>query len=93
MKSDIVAYVYQADIYCPRCILAQATNPVEVVFAERAGKDAEAALDLAAQRRGINRSDERSYDSDQFPKVVFEVCGDEEHEHCGECGADLCGAA
>lgn len=39
----------------------------------------------------FDRYDERSFDSGDFPKVVFgnQVC-DEGHDHCGACHTDLC---
>lgn len=69
MKSyDIVAYTYRADIYCPDCILKVAFNDdrelPEVKFVEK-------ELNDFAMTLGIDRTDERSFDSDVFPKVVF----------------------
>jgi hypothetical protein len=71
MRSDaIVAYMYRADQFCPDHI-------IEALGLERptAGGtplvSVEGQLDIIAANRGVNRADERSYDSDGFPKVIF----------------------
>ena len=65
--TDIVAYTYKADIYCPDCIITQVNHsPIAGLL-----ENAEAALDVFAKVRGIDRYDEHSYDSDEFPKVIF----------------------
>jgi hypothetical protein len=75
---DVVGYAYQADIWCPECIAKK--------FAP--GQQAtEAALDHAAEQRGIDRYDEATFDSDDFPKVVFR--DQVEDEACGRCGRPL----
>lgn len=75
---DIVAYTYQADVHCPECI-AQ-------MFGGSILDSAETMLDRAAESAGIDRYDESSYDSDDFPKVVF--CDQvESTEYCGTCHA------
>lgn len=83
----IVGYTYQAEILCPSCAqrLARRSNPdpapVESWLAET-------ELNDWAREVKIDRDDEESYDSDEFPKVVFasSVLDD---ETCGECGEDL----
>lgn len=81
---DIVAYTYSADMYCPPCV-------IEVMVAEREAAPAarfmsvEEALDQIASANAIDREDEASYDSGEFPKVVFRdqlEVGD----NCGACG-------
>ena len=91
---EIVAYTYQADIYCPECIL-------EVMDYEPRNKNegnteqylSEIASDPSYP---INRSDEYSFDGDIFPKVVLacqlESIEDPENpgsfieDRCGGCG-------
>lgn len=77
---DIVAYTFKADTYCPDCIVAQVTPGVTAT--------AEDVLKLIADLRGIERMDEWSFDSGDFPKVVFgsQV---EEPERCGSCGREI----
>lgn len=95
MRSDtVVGYTYAADIYCPDHIVA--------VMGEAAyGYRAEQRLHQLAWSRNIDRYDERTFDSDDFPKVIFAdmvhdgctadngyepgQCGDQ----CGRCGAHL----
>lgn len=81
--TDIVAYTYRADTYCPDCIL----------FAMGATKrlpylTVEGALDEVAGRENVDRQDEWTFDSDNFPKVVFssQVEG---VEFCGGCGREI----
>lgn len=74
-STDIVAYTHQAEIICPACV-----REAFMVQARRAGREdefqgmgTEAILDWAASqaRPAIDRQDERSFDSADFPKVVF----------------------
>lgn len=80
MPFDIVAYSYRADIYCPLCILSMCNEPSE--FEEY--RDVECALADYALILGIDRYDEYSYDSGDFPKVVFRDSV-EDPEYCGHC--------
>ena len=86
--TDIVGYTYAADTYCPDCI-ADAFRPDDGV--ERTYADTEAVLDDAARDRGIDRQDERSYDSDDFPKVIFAdgVQEPSDGDRCGACGEPI----
>lgn len=77
-STDIVAYAYEAEIYCPSCIARM----------WRRGKLrlSEDTLDRAAECIGIDRMDESSFDSGEFPKVVFsDQVNDEHYDHCGSC--------
>lgn len=83
---DIVAYNYKADIFCPKCAVVELrrqitgygpfdwTLPVEEVF------------DSVAMANGIDRYDEATFDSDEFPKVVFR---DMTENNCGRCGKEI----
>lgn len=88
--SDIVAYTFNADTYCPDCIIGRVTvNPGDTHHSDPRKRDnVEALLDSLARIQGIDRTDERTYDSGDFPKVVFadQVWGNEEDEYCGSCG-------
>lgn len=80
LRSDaIVGYTWQADIWCPACI--ERANP-------SIDGNAEAVLDTLAQRNDIDRSDETSFDSGDFPKIIFAVMV-EDDESCGQCGESL----
>lgn len=86
--TDIVGYSYQADIHCPPCI-------VDIFRSQGRTKVAptsigvEAALNHAAQLEGVNREDERSFDSAEFPKVIFGSQVESSDERCGGCGEPL----
>lgn len=79
---DIVAYVARADLYCPTCTLRRFGGIDAHV------ESTESALDMAAATLGIDRQDERSFDSGLFPKVVFRDQIEPE-DRCGECGQSL----
>jgi hypothetical protein len=70
--SDIVGYTYRADyiyrteLYCPGCILAV----VNGLTVDHAADTAERDLDVLAAEHGIDRYDESTFDSGDFPKVV-----------------------
>lgn len=73
---DIVAYTYAADIHCPECI--------SEMFGGSILDSTDSVLDRAARAAGIDRDDDRSFDSDDFPKIVF--CDQiEQTEYCGTC--------
>lgn len=69
--TDVVAYTYNAENWTPMGL-------VEVGIREKwlapAARDmvTEDVLDQAQHDFGIDRQDERSYDSGTFPKVIFE---------------------
>ena len=87
---EIVGYTFQAETLCPDHIVAQLTaNPGDVNHATATIGNAEEHLNLLAKihRPPIDRQDERSFDSGDFPKVIFS--SDTEGETCGACGADL----
>lgn len=76
---DITGYTYRAEQWCPRCIL----KPFWAGLA-----DPETLLNTEARYRGIDRENEHSFDSGDFPKVIFrDQC--EDGERCGSCGAVL----
>lgn len=90
----IVGYTYRADNYCPPCIVEQLrAGGFTKIAPTSIGVDQE--LDNVAERFDIDRTDERSFDSGDFPKVIF---GNQVHDGChaangyepGQC-ADRCG--
>lgn len=89
--TDIVAYTLNADLYCPDCVLDVLPTGEGQAYdgwALAPGADpmtTEANLDEIAAAFGIDREDEHTFDSNEFPKVVF---GDqvESDDHCGSCG-------
>ncbi len=96
---DIVGYTYRADVYCGDCTreITKRMLP-EVGVATMYGDcgSAEELLGEWASAIGLDRDDERSYDSGDFPKVILR---DSAHDVCslandyspGQCG-DRCGA-
>lgn len=91
MKSwDIVGYTYCAGNYCPHCIHKAMGNMMSPAI-----EDCERVLDMIAKNDGIDRYDEASYDSSDFPKVIFADQANEageyggERETCGWCGEEL----
>lgn len=88
--TTIVAYTYNAETLCPRCVCG-ALNIGEPInrdgYAYRGV--VEAGLNELAARTGIDRQDERTFDSGDFPKVVFADQIEDEHEFCDSCGEAL----
>lgn len=92
MRADtILAYTYRAAIYCPKCIVDQLPTGNNEQFdgwalTPGAYMTTEDNLNELAAAFGLDRTDERSFDSDDFPKVVFacELRGDETCDCCAE---------
>ena len=82
-SDEIAAYIYRAELLCPTCTIA---TMVAVGVAAPAARDmsAEDVLDQCAGASAIDRDDETSYDSDEFPKVVHldQLAAD---DRCGRC--------
>jgi len=82
----VTAYTYKADIYCVDCIIEAMLMEREATPAAR-DMPVESALDQIAEANAIDRYDESTFDSYEFPKVVF---SDQLHgEHCGGCGGGI----
>jgi hypothetical protein len=92
---DVVGYVFRADTYCPACtVAALPTGPGEAFdgWALAPGADPmtpEDNLREIAYAFGIDIDDEATYDSDDFPKVLFRDQASENDDRCGGCGAEL----
>ena len=84
--ADIAGYTYRADIYCPACLVEAMIHERSMAPAAR-GMGIEEALDQCAQAVALDRYDERSFDSGDFPKVVFVSML--EGDVCGSCGGEL----
>lgn len=88
--TDIVAYTYQAETLCPRCVVAKTvkTKTLRDYILNEGAVEVERWLDSLATMNGVNRQDEYSFDSADFPKVVF--CSQiEDGETCHGCGDEL----
>ena len=77
----IAGYTFQAEIFCPTCTFIELTG-------QRPMFDIETELDDYAKVHGINRYEEGTFDSGDFPKVIFSIQL-EHREHCGRCGERL----
>ena len=94
---DIVGYTFQADTYCPDCIIgALPTGEGQAYdgWALAPGADpmsTEDNLNEIAAAFQIDRQDERSFDSGDFPKVIFSS-QIQDAEYCGHCGREIDGA-
>ena len=85
--TDIVGYTYNADLYCSDCILT--ALGVSGNYDPRQ-YTTEEALTAAASGEffDIDRHDESSFGSGDFPKVVFRTML-EDGDRCGSCGEIL----
>ena len=84
----IAGYTYRAENYCSGHVISAMAQTYPV-----ATSDAERHLDLLATVGvKVNRDDENTFDSFDFPKAITDwmVCQDG-HDVCGVCGADLGG--
>lgn len=92
--TTIVGYTFNADNYCPDCTFDgwNGNRPADMP----GYASVEQLLTAIAKSRGIDRDDESSFDSGDFPKVIF---ADQVHDGCsldngyepGQCG-DRCGS-
>lgn len=74
--TEIAAYTFATEIYCPSCIVkALPTGEGEAYdgwgLAAGVTMSPEDNLNEIAHAFGIDRGDEHSFDSGDFPKVVF----------------------
>lgn len=83
--TDIVGYDFNGYSYCAgSCvILAMGENP------GAAHPSTESELDAFAEAQGIDRMDERSFDQEEFPKVIFGSHVESSDERCEGCGDSL----
>ena len=85
-SNEIGAYIYQADIYCPECVL-EVMDYQNAIPPNKNTNSVEDYLNEIASDPSypINREDEHSFDSDIFPKRIWAF----ELDECGH--ADRCG--
>lgn len=86
----IVGYTFNADNYCPSCIIDALPTGDGEKYDGWAGTlvTYEEALEEIAIAFGIDREDEASFDSGDFPKAIF-ASDVEDDEYCGECHSPL----
>jgi len=88
-STDVAAYTYHADIYCPRCIAQMFTDASDLLDVQAQWMSTEDILEHVAKLRGIDYSDSYSYDSDHFPKILFvDNVNDVDYDHCGNMHDD-----
>jgi hypothetical protein len=99
MKSDyVVGYSLNAENYCDECMRKIALKESLRLGAAMMWGDSGTAEDVIeewASYACIDRMDETSYDSSEFPKVIF---SDQAHDGCsadngyapGQCGDACC---
>lgn len=71
-STNVVAYTYQAENWTPLGLIEIGIRQFWLAPAAR-DMPAEDVLDQAQHDVGVDRYDERSYDSDTFPKVIFQT--------------------
>ena len=69
-SDEIAAYTYQADIYCPACLIE---TMIADGIAAPAARDmpTDDVLEQCAGALAIDRDDDTTYDTSEFPKPVF----------------------
>jgi uncharacterized alpha/beta hydrolase family protein len=90
---SVVGYQLRADQYCLDCIEDETIKVVnnwtkidKSIFDNENVIDSEDMLDIIAKKIGIERMDEYTFDSWDFPKVIFaDQIDDENIDYCGEC--------
>lgn len=88
---EIVGYTYKADNYTPAGVIERMVRDGEASPAAR-DMNTEDALDQIASANAIDREDERSFDSDDFPKVIFLDSVVDDELFCTETGDYVNGA-
>lgn len=83
---DIAGYTYRAETLCPTCTIQVMlcdgdASPSALDMRE------EDVLDQCAGAQGIDRDDEYSFDSGDFPKVIF--VSQTDGDRCDRCGEAL----
>ena len=85
---DIVGYTYKADNYCPTDTVKMAYTDKGWVQPTTVYLGHEHNLDVLAQGLSIDRYNEWTFDSGDFPKVIF-ADQLETNETCGQCHESL----
>lgn len=82
----VTGYVWRGDTYCPDCVVKSIGNKRRFRVDHRS---AEEILEENAARMNIDRNDEWSFDSWNFPKVVFATDADFWPDSCTKCGKSV----
>lgn len=69
MRLDIAGYTYKAENLCAECTITALCGDESLNIGWE--YDADNVIRFAALVKGINMDDEFSYDSDDFPKIIF----------------------
>lgn len=84
----IVAYTFDAEQVCRDCMRRKAAFACEAAGINSEFVGLEDLLDRWAALEGVDRMDEHTFDSGDFPKVVF-ASQIEDIEHCDGCGEEI----
>lgn len=83
-SDELAAYTYQGDIYCPFCLI-EAMIAAGIAASAARDMPTDDVLDQCAGALGIDRDDETSFDTDEFPKPVFLDWLDTDDDTCARC--------
>jgi len=84
----VTGYTFRADNYCPTCIGREIAELSESGVADDLNRwQVEDALDAIAEALKVDRDNEATFDSDDFPKVILSL--DDDGITCGSCGHEL----
>lgn len=88
MPYQVVGYIYDAEVFCPDCVVRTLVlrHPVRM---STVLMPADEALALVARHVGVDPMDETTYDSSEFPKVVFADQVESSDEVCCFCSEPL----
>jgi hypothetical protein len=79
----ITGYQYKADFYCPSDLINLLIAQGKASPAAR-DMEPEDVLDQIAGAEAVDREDEYSFDTDEFPKRVYSL--EDDDCYCGVCG-------
>lgn len=85
---QVCGYTYRAAEYCPAHAVA-AVLAHEGLEGHGLAPNPHMALNRLASSFGVNRADEYSFDSDDFPKVIFGYQAEDADSVCETCGEPL----
>lgn len=77
--ADIAGYTYNVENFTPEQLIEAMVSAGELSPAAR-DMDVEDALDQLAEVYAIDRDDEHSFDSSEFPKIIFVDQLDEDYD-------------
>lgn len=80
----ITGYVYAADSFCDKCLKRYMFAHDEIDEGLR-NQSTEDILDIVSRERKVDRTNEWSYNSDDFPKVIFASDAEFMEDMCSRC--------